>query len=106
MRYNTSIDESSHGAGEGAVEFDGREFVIFKKSQAVWLFFGAIGNALAHGKEIMRFSMDDIISCRIIQKTFHDRIRIELRNGEHVVLVLKGDMVDDICPVLKDKIVN
>ena len=106
MRYNTSIDESSYGAGDGALEYDGQEFVIFKKSQAVRIFFGAIGNALAHGKEIMRFSLRDISLCRIIQKTFHDRIRIELRNGEYVVLVLKGDMIDDIFPVLKEKIVD
>lgn len=106
MRFNTGIDASSYGGGAGAVEFNGREFVIFKKSQAVGLFFGAIGTALSQGKEIMRFSLDDIASCRLIEKAIRDRIRIDLRNGEYVVLVLGDDLVDNVYPVLKEKIVD
>ncbi len=100
MRFNTSV-ESKHGSGDGAIEIENNEIAIFKKSQAVFYAFGAIGTALAHGKEIMRFSLDDVSSYEVTEHLFSNDLRIVLCGGDYVKIGLKSELRDYLLPLLE-----
>ncbi len=106
MRFNTVLLESSYGHGDGAIETQGDKFVIFKKSVASRIAFGAVGAALAQGKEIMRFTLNDIQSCNAYTKGIKTWLRINLNDGKYVVMQMKGGVRDHIYQMLEDKMVN
>ncbi len=101
MRSNITIFNSTIGRGDGAIEINGEEILIFKKSIATRLLFGAIGAALAHGKEAMRFTAADIQSYQIEKKTFTDRMTITLKDSGFVTFNLKNEIRETIMPILE-----
>ena len=103
MRYNTSVQYKNF-SGDGAIEINGDEIVVFKKSAAIHYAFGAIGTALAQGKEVVRFSLGEIKAYNIIERLFGQELSITLRNGDSVVVGIKSDMWGSFLPLIKQSV--
>lgn len=101
MKYNITINKSSFGKGDGAIEIANNEFVLYKKSNAVRTFGGALGVALAGGKEVLRFGAYDIRSYEVKKKTFSKLLNITLNDGNYVEFKLKSDVEAEILPIIK-----
>ena len=102
MRYNIYIKNSSFGACDGADEISGNELIFYKKSQFVRAFFGAVGVAIASGKEALRFSVGNIQSYAVTDKTFSRLLEIKLNDGNYVCFKLKSDVESEIMPLLEN----
>ena len=101
MKYNVTINRSSFGLGDGALEINGREFIFYKKSAITRALFGAIGTALASGKEALRFTVDKVQSYNLVEKTFSRQLTIQLQDGRFVTFTLKKDVEAEVMPLLK-----
>ena len=101
MRANITIMNSSFGSGDGAIEFQNGEFVFFLKSIATRLLFGAIGAALASGKEVCRFTVEDLQSYELKEKALSKTLKLNLKDGRFIVFGLKKDVSEAIMPALQ-----
>ena len=84
MQINVSVQfktPDAHGAGDGTVIYENNEFVIMSKGMAARLMFGALGAALAKGKEVMRFRVEDIASCKSFRKLLANYMSMTLKDG-------------------------
>lgn len=88
MRFNTTI-AGRYGNADGAIEIDGKEIVVFRKSFFVRTFFGALGTALASGKEVGRFTRNEIEFYEIRERAFKSIVWIRFRDGEEFSFTLK-----------------
>ena len=104
MRYNITIRKSSFGRGDGAIEIENNEFTFFIKSFMTRTLFGAVGVALASGKEALKFSVEDIQSYEVIEKTFNKELTIVLKDGNSVTFILKKDVSAEIMPILEEHV--
>ena len=55
--------------------------MILSKGVAARVLFGAIGAALAKGKEVMRFRVEDIASYKAYRKMLANYITLTLKDG-------------------------
>lgn len=101
MKHNITINSSSFGKGDGTIEIANNEFVFYKKSNAVRVFTGALGVALATGKEALRFGAYDIQSYEVKEKTFSKMLKITLNDGSYVEFKLKSEVEAEILPIIK-----
>ena len=103
MQLNVSIQyktDSSHGAGDGIVTFENGEFVILSKGMAARLLFGAIGAALAKGKEVMRFGVDDIASYRTYRKMLANYMTMTLKDGGELTFNYPKKAEDELLSIV------
>ena len=105
MRYNTFV-RYKRMSGDGAIEVNGKEVIVYKKSEAIRVAFGAIGSALAQGREILRFSIDEIKSYNVINGVIRDELCITLFNSESVTISLKTDIKNDFFPMVEKAVTN
>lgn len=104
MRYNITINSSSFGKGDGSFEYENNEFVVYKKSNAVRVFGGALGVALATGKEALRFGAYSIQSYEVKEKAFSKLLKITLNDGSYVEFKLRSDIEEEILPIIKEAV--
>ena len=100
----TSFQSNFRLVGDGAIEYIDGEFVLYNKDPMVRVLFGAIGNAIASGKEFKRFRTEDIQSFEIIEKAFTNRLKITLKIGEYFSLKNESDIQRGILPILLNKV--
>ena len=82
------------------------ELVFFRKSAATRALFGAVGVALASGKEVGRFSVEDIQSYSIVEKPFSNQLTLELKNGEYITFKLSDALSSELLPILEKTVVK
>ena len=104
MRYSITINKSSFGNGDGAIEFTNGEFVFYRKSNAVRVLGGALAVALAGGKEILRFGAYDIQAYELKEKTFSKLLKITLFNGNFIEFKLKSEVEAAIMPIIREAV--
>lgn len=84
MQINVGVQymtDAGKGGGDGTVIYENGEFVILSKGIAARLLFGALGAALAKGKEVMRFKTEDIASYKAYRKMLANYITLTLKDG-------------------------
>ena len=81
------------GWRDGRIEIKNDVIVLYAKNMMVRIAFGAVGNALASGKEVMRFDPRDIRRCSRNSKR---QIRLELGGSDYAVISGKQDVIDTL----------
>ena len=104
MKYNITIKNSSFRNGDGAIEIENGEIILYRKSNAVRTFGGALAVALAGGKEIARFGAYDIRFFEVKEKTFSKLLSITLNDGNYVEFKLNSDLEAEIMPMLMESV--
>ncbi len=103
MEFNCSIQfktSASRGAGDGIVTFENGEFIIFSKGMAARILFGAIGAALAKGKEVMHFRVEDIASYKAYRKMLANYVTITLKDGGTLTFNYPKKVEDELLSIL------
>ncbi len=90
---------SSRGKGDGVILFENGEFVVRNKGIATIL-FGAVGAALAKGKEVMRFPVSEIASYETSKKMLAHNMRFTLKDGSFVQFVYPKDMEQELIQII------
>lgn len=97
VQYKTS---ESKGGGDGVVSYENGEFVIISKGVAARVLFGAIGAALAKGKEVMRFTVEDIASYKAYRKMLANYISLTLKDGSELTFNYPKKVEDELLSIL------
>ena len=103
MEFNCTISfktNSSRGGGDGTVLFDDGYFIIYNKGIAARAMFGAIGAALAKGKEVMRFDVSEIESYRSYRRLFSNYITLTLNDGSTLTFNYPKKVQNELLPIL------
>ena len=103
MEFNCSVQfktNTSHGGGDGVVSFENGEFVIISKGVAARVLFGAIGAALAKGKEVMRFRVEDIASCKAYRKMLANYMTMTLKDGGTLTFNYPKKVEDELLSIV------
>lgn len=96
VQYKTS---ESKGGGDGVVSYENGEFVIISKGVAARVLFGAIGAALAKGKEVMRFTVEDIASYKAYRKMLANYISLTLKDGSELTFNYPKKVEDELLSI-------
>lgn len=104
MRFDTFISQENVGNFDGGIEYENGELILFRKSALIRAAFGAIGNALANGKEYQRVPVAQIRSMEIERGTFSSQVTLILPDGTFLRFKHKSDMDAAFIPMLKQKI--
>ena len=102
MEFNCSVQfktSANRGGGDGVVSYENGEFVILSKGVAARVLFGAIGAALAKGKEVMRFRVEDIASYKAYRKMLANYITLTLKDGGTLTFNYPKKVEDELLPI-------
>ena len=97
VQYKTA---AAHGSGDGTVLYENGEFVIMSKGMAARLMFGAIGAALAKGKEVMRFRVEDIATCNTFRKMLANYMTMTLKDGSTLTFNYPKKVEDELLSIV------
>lgn len=100
MRFDSSISASDIQTFDGAIEYKNGEFIVYKKSLSVRIAFGAVGNALASGKEVMRFPYYEIKAYKFSENTINNVLSIDLADGRYIQMTLNSNVKKQLMSLL------
>ncbi len=87
--------EAMSFSANGRVVYSDGEIVIYRKSPAVRVFFGALGSALIQGKAYRRFRLEDVISYKLeLYSSQKKWLRMKLDEGKQVSFLIQNENND------------
>jgi hypothetical protein len=92
--------QTAHGSGEGVVLFENGEFVVRNKGIATRMLFGALGAALAKGKEVMRFPVSEISSYETFRKMLANYMRFTLKDGSVLLFNYSKNVEEELLAIV------
>lgn len=87
---------------DGALEIDGSEIILYKKSVLVRSLFGALGASIAKGKEYARFPISNIASYDLEEGVFKKTLHITLSDGTQFDFKAGSDLKNYVIPALQN----